>query len=829
MLLLLLLLLLLYRLLEGNKVQCFDENKCGPFDEHEHAEDQQQCYCRYVPGGDPNCDPENSLGPEFDNGYCSPDSNVSPDFENADRKPRTNNQLTSLPAEMAELTKLKSLQLAGNRFTELPAVIFKLTALESLGFYGNQVASLPSEIGNLRSLRAISLEYNQLASLPPEIKHVAAFTGGHYAHLSSNQLTSLPAEIDHFRDGIEKLYAASNKLATLPPEIGNFTRLTELWLPYNELTSLPPELGRLPRLTTLQVNHNPGLASYPRWPTLSFCSSGFFEKNGLCINCEGPDGPTDADFAFTYLALAAALILGGLVTWRVAGADWRPDIQSGDSCVVHFGRVDAGHGAAEAWFGKVEERLQEDAGSVRLDHAAAEIVRGDEVIIRDSAGKKKLHGLHGIVTTVKGKNARVALHGKGRIKVTLKHLQLVPAAGLEPSHEHPALCFCVSEEWCRAATFSQDITGVLGIRSGIVLKASEIRDMPHHHKKHLSSGCIFVLCGEAVLNTDGHRFLVEALQVKEESLLVGDARTGEPKSIDDTNRLLGIMEDFLQNQREQTAEHEANSAAKEELIVDSVLFNSDAKSSIAAAQQAAKQLANVVKIVGAQLQQCLLVLSISLEWPQIVTDFASYFRGLVFLNIGDLVPLACTVDEVQGDADTAGKYLKGVVALALPILILRSYHQWRWSRGDVHSGETAAHLTNFMWALYTLVGVALLTQGLNAAQGVRVMDARTDSAAINALFTLLLSILAIVFIALYIPVHGLRKLAQARKKSLLRSRAFEARMGWLCARCVTPTRPPTLTCPVSGCALPAFPAAPATLADPPPAAATACSVSLEHV
>lgn len=47
------------------------------------------------------------------------------------------NQLTSLPAEIGDLTKLWQLDLSGNQLTSLPAEIGELTNLKELNLRGN--------------------------------------------------------------------------------------------------------------------------------------------------------------------------------------------------------------------------------------------------------------------------------------------------------------------------------------------------------------------------------------------------------------------------------------------------------------------------------------------------------------------------------------------------------------------------------------------------------------------------------------------------------------------------------------------------------------------
>ena len=78
-------------------------------------------------------------------------------------------QLITLPAEIGNLTALRSLGLRGNRLITLPEQIGNLTALTSLLLGGNQLTTLPAEIGNLTALTLLNLSGNQLTTLPDSL------------------------------------------------------------------------------------------------------------------------------------------------------------------------------------------------------------------------------------------------------------------------------------------------------------------------------------------------------------------------------------------------------------------------------------------------------------------------------------------------------------------------------------------------------------------------------------------------------------------------------------------------------------------------------------
>ena len=61
------------------------------------------------------------------------------------------NQLTSVPAEIGQLTSLTVLDLDDNQLTSVPAEIGQLRALEKLYLKGNKLTSVPVAVNELRA------------------------------------------------------------------------------------------------------------------------------------------------------------------------------------------------------------------------------------------------------------------------------------------------------------------------------------------------------------------------------------------------------------------------------------------------------------------------------------------------------------------------------------------------------------------------------------------------------------------------------------------------------------------------------------------------------
>ena len=164
----------------------------------------------------------------------------------------SNNQLTSLPESIGNLTNLVQLDLSSNQLTSLPESIGNLTNLQTLILVINQLTILPESIGKLSNLKVLFLGYNQITSLPESIGNLKNLV---QLDLENNQLTSLPESIGNLTN-LRGLRLNNNQLTSLPESIGNLTKLEELYLVENQLTSLPESIGDLTNLRALWLYDN---------------------------------------------------------------------------------------------------------------------------------------------------------------------------------------------------------------------------------------------------------------------------------------------------------------------------------------------------------------------------------------------------------------------------------------------------------------------------------------------------------------------------------------------------------------------------------------------
>ena len=123
----------------------------------------------------------------------------------------------TIPASLAQLTMLESLNLSNNTLTgPIPPEFGNLTQLQSLNLGRNSLSgNIPAELGQLTSLTLLTLQENDL-------------TGG------------------------------------IPSELGNLTQLDILWLYFNDLSGpIPAELGNLGVITQFEINDNDLTGSIP--------------------------------------------------------------------------------------------------------------------------------------------------------------------------------------------------------------------------------------------------------------------------------------------------------------------------------------------------------------------------------------------------------------------------------------------------------------------------------------------------------------------------------------------------------------------------------------
>lgn len=141
----------------------------------------------------------------------------------------SNNDLTSLPDEMVELSKLKILFASYNQFDHLPSVLGRLPNLEMIGFRANKISHIPE------------------SSLPKKLRWLT---------LTDNLIEKLPNSLGE-RPRLQKLMLSGNKLRQLPQTLSQAHKLELIRISANRLTQCPEHLLDLPNLAWLAFAGNP--------------------------------------------------------------------------------------------------------------------------------------------------------------------------------------------------------------------------------------------------------------------------------------------------------------------------------------------------------------------------------------------------------------------------------------------------------------------------------------------------------------------------------------------------------------------------------------------
>ena len=141
----------------------------------------------------------------------------------------SNNQLTTLPDELAQFTNLKRLFASNNPFETLPEILGQCPNLEMVGFKANRIKHVPEN------------------SLPIKLRWLI---------LTDNEIEQLPDSLG-LRPRLQKLALAGNKLTSLPSTMSQLHNLELLRISANNLTECPIQLLSLPKLAWLAFGGNP--------------------------------------------------------------------------------------------------------------------------------------------------------------------------------------------------------------------------------------------------------------------------------------------------------------------------------------------------------------------------------------------------------------------------------------------------------------------------------------------------------------------------------------------------------------------------------------------
>ncbi|XP_054476786.1 leucine-rich repeat-containing protein 10 [Anoplopoma fimbria] len=164
----------------------------------------------------------------------------------------SNNNLSSLPAELQGLRKLQLLALDFNCFEELPAAVCRLSQLCILYLGNNRLYSLPRELRALKELNTLWLETNCFTVFP---KVVCELPNLKTLHLGYNQIQSLPTELRGLEE-LRSIWLAGNQLAVFPAVLLEMHFLAVIDVDRNKIRYFPA-LSHMQGLKLVIYDHNP--------------------------------------------------------------------------------------------------------------------------------------------------------------------------------------------------------------------------------------------------------------------------------------------------------------------------------------------------------------------------------------------------------------------------------------------------------------------------------------------------------------------------------------------------------------------------------------------
>ncbi|KAM6364317.1 erbin-like isoform 2-T3 [Pluvialis apricaria] len=185
------------------------------------------------------------------------------------------NQIEELPKQLFNCQSLHKLSLPDNDLTTLPASIANLINLRELDVSKNGIQEFPENIKNCKVLAVVEASVNPISKLPDGFSQLLnltqlylndaflEFLPANFGRLNKlqilelreNQLKILPKTMSRLTQ-LERLDLGSNEFTEVPEVLEQLSGLKEFWMDGNRLTLLPGFIGTLKQLTYLDVSKN---------------------------------------------------------------------------------------------------------------------------------------------------------------------------------------------------------------------------------------------------------------------------------------------------------------------------------------------------------------------------------------------------------------------------------------------------------------------------------------------------------------------------------------------------------------------------------------------
>lgn len=160
--------------------------------------------------------------------------------------------LQVLPAKVCELTSLERLWVSHNKLSSLPAQLNQISTLREVFLHRNNFEEVPLCLCHLPSLQLLWLNNNKITVIPEEIVKLASLKR---LHLDSNFIKEIPTSLCQLTQ-LEVLYLNHNAIHHINESIGDLVNLKRLYLDHNKITDIPYGITKLTNIMLLLLDDN---------------------------------------------------------------------------------------------------------------------------------------------------------------------------------------------------------------------------------------------------------------------------------------------------------------------------------------------------------------------------------------------------------------------------------------------------------------------------------------------------------------------------------------------------------------------------------------------
>lgn len=160
------------------------------------------------------------------------------------------NPLQSIPPEINNLTRLKSLAVDRTKISEINVDLSKMTALEDFSISHNELKIVPEQIKNIPNLKELSLNDNRLESISFVDLRLVKLES---LDLYSNKITELSKETK-FLINLKRLQIFDNQIGEIPDNISDLVKLEFLEIWDNPVKRISPEIKKLKNLKSMRID-----------------------------------------------------------------------------------------------------------------------------------------------------------------------------------------------------------------------------------------------------------------------------------------------------------------------------------------------------------------------------------------------------------------------------------------------------------------------------------------------------------------------------------------------------------------------------------------------